>query len=224
MSRQNVLQMPSLSYERNVLFAIEIQDPINFQRINRGLSVSAKGLSRSPIVNASGIFVWLDEDFTKLERIIVKPGKLPYEQVELTQSQLQRPLTTILLSPTTAYQFSPGVTGLRGTLVEKQASTLRPPAPVVNAQIRIEWVDEDGDWHESNIRTKSDSKGGFVSVVNFAGNKTPLVEENLFSVRLVVERAGLRSRTSDPFKLRVGQITNPSIPNPMKFAWDDLQI
>ena len=48
-------------------------------------------------VNAGGVFVWLAEDATSLQKIGVEPGVLPYDRVERLRADLNlsrpRPLT-----------------------------------------------------------------------------------------------------------------------------------
>ncbi len=110
---------------RRVLFAIELLDAVTLNRVSQGMKeVKAHGLQGKPIVNTSGLFVWLDEDIEQLQRISIDPGVLPYEETERNRTQLnldhdstQRiwPLTSIELPPRVDYPFSTGITGLRGT-------------------------------------------------------------------------------------------------------------
>ena len=72
----------------------------------------------------SGFFVWLREDFEQLKKLVINPGRLPYESVERAKADVQQPLTSIELSPLPDYPFPSGITGLLGTLLEE-----RPPRP-----------------------------------------------------------------------------------------------
>src|SRR4029078_5010916 len=101
---------------------------VTLERVSYGMKeVKAHGLQDKPIVNASRLFVWLDEDIARLQKISIDPGVLPYEEIERTRAQLNLehdsthgkwPLTSIELPPRLDYPFTSVITGLRGHLLE----------------------------------------------------------------------------------------------------------
>src|SRR6185503_7127229 len=140
MSRQFEIKLPvEEAYSRRSSFGIELLDAVTMSRVSYGVKVTAEGLQGRPVVNSGGVFVWLEEDLTPLQRLSIDPGILPYEKVELDRADLTlppnpRPLTTVELSPRVDYTFAPGVTGLRGTLIEQRVV---PPVPVQDGEIRL---------------------------------------------------------------------------------------
>src|SRR3974390_1797991 len=88
---------------RKVRFAVELLDAVSLARVSEGVAVSAAGIVGGPVVNASGLFVWLTSHVGDLKSLDVDPGDLPYEALSLQPSQLATPLTTIELSPTGNY-------------------------------------------------------------------------------------------------------------------------
>lgn len=217
------------SYRRRVLFAIELLDAVTLSRVSQGLEVVADGLLGKPIVNASGSFVWLNEDIGPLQKITIDPGVLPYEAVEYPGSKVKErvttetkaPMITIELQPRVDYAFAPGVTGLRGTLIEKR---VHPSAPVGNAAVRLQWLDDEHQWRTAPTTSHTDNRrGDFVSVLRLAPTEVPFVEKGEVTVRLRASRNGGTERRSDDLKLSQGRITDPSTLNPLTFAWDELQ-
>ncbi len=204
-----------------MFLAVELLDSVTQTRVRDGIKkVEAAGLKRKPIVNSSGFFVWLDEKNATVEKITVDPGRLPYEKVELAVIQLTQPLT-IQLRPLPSYEFAPGVTGLRGTLIEREFG---PPVPVEDAEIQMWWRDELGDWHDSPTKSTTAKKSGdFVSFLRLAADE-PKPEINANGeviVHLQVTR-GAQSRTSADFNLMQGRITDPTTENKRKFAWNEM--
>ena len=55
-----------------------------------GVSVVAEGLNGNPVLNSSGLFVWLDEDFSRLKRLVIEPGLQPYSPVVLARREMLR--------------------------------------------------------------------------------------------------------------------------------------
>ena len=214
------------AYRRRVLFGIELLDAVTLSPVNQGLTVVARGLLGKPIVNAGGLFVWLQEDIQNLQTISIDPGALPYEGLELKPSQLNLPpikpaLTTIELQPRVGYSFGPGITGLRGTLIE---SRVDPPKPVANAAVHLQWLDDENNWHNAPTTSQTDqNRGDFVSILRLAPTEVPLLDKGEVTVRLRASRNGGAERGSDDFKLSQGRITDPSTLNPLIFAWDELQ-
>jgi hypothetical protein len=207
---------------RRVLFALELLDAVTLDRVSQGVEVTAHGLQGKPIVNASGFFVWLDEDIEQLERISIDPGTQPYEEVELEGPQLQLPLTSIELPPRMDYPFSTGITGLRGTLVE--ASHEDPPRPVPKAEVHLQWLDQDGIWHDAPTKSHTAEKGGdFVAILRLAPSEIPQLDaKGALTVRLRVKR-GADERSSADLKVLQGRVESSSAPNQSVFAWDELE-
>lgn len=216
---------PDKIARRRVLFAIELLDAVNLDRVSQGVKVKAHGLKGKPIVNTGGLFVWLNEDISQLERISIDPRTLPYEEVELEGTQLQLPLTSIELPPRVDYPFNVGMTGLRGTLVEERERL----EPVLDAEVRLRWLDQDGNWHDAPTRSHTTAmdtttKGGdFVAILRFAPGDDPQLDAtgNL-TVRLRVTR-GVSERGSADLNIGQGRVTSPSTPNQFVFAWDELE-
>ena len=216
---------------RHVLFAIELIDAVTLDRVSQGIKeVKAQGLQGKPIVNASGYFVWLDEDIEPLQKITINPGLLPYEETECPRAQLNLehdsaqgkwPLTSIKLSPRVDYPFESGITGLRGTLVEAHESQ---PRHVPDAEVYLRWLDQNGEWQEASTRSHTTTKGGdFVAILRLAPKEVPQLDaDGTLTVRLRVKR-GEEERGSADLKLPQGQVESPATPTQFVFAWDELE-
>jgi hypothetical protein len=234
--KQAFAGQPEEAYQRRTLFAIELLDSVTLSRVT-GLAtkrselkpgqgvIVADGLQGAPIVNASGFFVWLQEDISRLRKVLIDPGALPYEVVELEPPQLNlppnpRPLTTIELAPRVDYSFAAGITGLRGRLIEERVT---PARPVAKAEVRLQWLDEDDFWRDAPIRSHTNFDGDFASILRLAPTDAPKLDGNRFvTTRLRVSRDGGVERSSDSLKLLQGRVTDPSALDPLTFAWDDL--
>ena len=214
---------------RRVLFAVELLDAVTLERVSQGLKeVKAHGLQRKPIVNASGLFVWLDEDVEPLQKISIDPGMLPYEVTERNRDQLNLehdsaqgkwPLTSIELPPRVDYLFDVGITGLRGTLIEDRYRS----EPVLDAEVYLRWLDQDGIWRDAPTKSHTTARGGdFVTILRFAPADEPPPDVSNLTVRLRVRR-GDDERGSADLKVLQGRVANPSTPNQFVFAWDELQ-
>ena len=226
MSRPFEVKLPlEDAYRRRSLFAIELLDAVTLERVSQGVKVVAEGLQGKPIVNHGGVFVWMQEDLTPLQKVTIDPGTLPYEKIEREPADLTlppdpRPLTTIELPPRIDYLFAPGITGLRGTLIEEQVV---PPVPVENAEVSLRWLDDDlVTWRDAPTISHTNSKGDFLSILRFAPTEKPNLDNGSVTVRLRVRRNG-NERSSADFKLLQGRVTDPSTLNPLTFAWDELQ-
>jgi len=220
--RFDVREMAS-AYRRRVLFAIELLDAVTLFRVSQGVKLVAEGLKGKPIVNASGMFVWLEEDLGKLQKISIVPEMLLYEPAELESAEVKLPpkLNTVELQPRVGYSFSPGITGLRGTLIE---SRVDPPKPVANAAVRLQWLDDENNWRNAPTTSHTDQKrGDFVSILRLAPADVPFLENGEVTVRLRASRDGGAERGSSNFKLSQGRITEPVTLNSLTFAWDELQ-
>src|SRR5262249_40503638 len=144
--------------------------------------------------------------------------------VELAAAQVQRPITTVELSPRLDYAFAPGMTGLRGTLIEERVTPPQPPTPVGNAEVHLRWLDDNGHWHDAPTTSHTAKESGdFVSILRLAPTQQQDIDANgAVTVRLQVRRDGLNERTSADFKLLQGRVTDPTPLNPMTFVWDEL--
>lgn len=214
------------AYHRRVLFAIELLDAVTLSRVSESVKVVAKGLQGKPIVNAGGLFVWLQEDLGNLRKVSIDPGKLPYEGLELEPAHLRlppnpEPLTTVQLSPRVDYAFPAGATGLRGTLIEERVPQ---PTPVGDAEVRLRWLDDNGVWHDAPTKTRTDPRrGDFVSILRLSPTDVPeLDKDGNVTVRLRARREA-NERSSADLKLLQGRVTDPSTANALTFAWDELQ-
>jgi hypothetical protein len=209
------------AYERQVLFAVELLDAVTLTRVSEGVKVIAEGLQGKPIINPSGCFVWLMENNATIQKISVVPGVRPYDERQLDGSQVKFPLTTIELQPTVDYPFAPGLTGLRGTLIERN---ITPREPVAGAEVRLRWLDDNGNWNDAPTASKTkENSGDFVSILRLAPKEKPDIDANgAVTVRLQVSRNG-STRSSNNLSLLQGRITDPTVLNPLTFAWDELQ-
>jgi len=209
------------SYERQVLFAVELLDAVTMTRVSQGVKVVAEGLQGKPIVNASGCFVWLIENNATIQKISVETGVLPYEDQELDGSQVTRPLTRLQLQPTVEYPFAAGITGLRGTLIERNTP---PREPVAGAEVHLRWLDDNGNWNDALTASKTkDKSGDFVSILRLDPKQKPDIDASgAVTVRLQVTRNG-STRSSNNLSLLQGRITDPTVLNTLTFAWDELQ-
>jgi hypothetical protein len=214
---------------RRVLFAVELLDAVTLDRVSYGVKeVKAQGLQGKPIVNHSGLFVWLDEDIEQLQHISIDPGMLPYEKTERSRdllnldrdsSQQKWPLTSIELSPRVDYPFGAGITGLRGSLLEERGR----PGAISNVEVWLLWLDQDSHWHESMIRSHTTPIGGdFVVILRLAPTDEPQLASGMLTVRVRFRRND-DERTSAERNIRQGRVESPSTPNQFVFAWDELE-
>ena len=226
MSRPFPIRGVEQAFVRNAMLGVELLDAVTLERVSAGVKVDAKGLKGKPIVNASGLFVWLAENFASLERITIEPGVLPYEPVELQPGDVQVPLTRVELSPRLDYPFATGVTGLRGILVESLADD--PRIPVADAVVHLRWLDENNVFVDAPSRSRTEPKGGsFTSFLRLAPNEVPLVDPaGNVTVRIRARRGNDERETAD-LKLPQGRIADPSIfvqgSSALIFAWDQMQ-
>ncbi len=228
MNRRFVLtQNTEEAYTRRALFAVEVLDGVTLRRLNDGITVTARGLRRAPIINTGGMFVWRDEELAGLEAISVDPGTLPYEPREVVRADLRlppltNPSTPIELVPRVDYDFPTGITGLRGTLVEDRAA---PLVPVRDAEVRLRWLDDDGvTWRDAATRSRTNVRGDFVSILRLAATEVPRIDATgAVTVRLLAGREGMTERSSTDMKLVQGRVADPTALDAKTFAWDELQ-
>jgi hypothetical protein len=65
--------------ERRVLFAVELIDPVTQSLVWKDVTVTPANITRKPIVNRSGRFVWLFEGTAWPGDIVVEPDGIPFE-------------------------------------------------------------------------------------------------------------------------------------------------
>ena len=210
-------------YVRNALFGIELLDAVTLERVSAGVRVVAEGLQGKPVTNTSGVFAWLREDLTNLQKVTIDPGVLPYERVELTPAQIQLPITRVELPPRLDYPFAAGITGLRGVLIEERVV---PQVPVRDAEVHLRWLDENGVWRDAPTVSRTDTRGGdFTAVLRLSPSDVPQVVSGAVTVRLHARRGANEGESTD-LKLPQGRIADPSFfaqgPNALIFAWDEL--
>jgi hypothetical protein len=230
MSRAFAIHWPERAYTRRGLFALELLDPVTLSRVTDGVRVRAEGLRAiDPSVSSGGLFVWLDEDVTKLVKVSIDPQMLPFDRVERLSAELHLPpatsgVTTIELPPRVDYPFAAGTTAARGTLIEERVLPPQVPTPVLGADVRLQWLDEDGvTWNDAPTTSRTNSRGDFVVVLRLAADEVPQVDANGgVTVRLSARRGGTNERQSDDFKLPQGRVADPTTLNTLIFAWDEL--
>jgi hypothetical protein len=199
----NRLYLPDaeVAYERHVLFAVELLDPVSLAVISRGVTVTAPPLVRRPVLSFGGRLVWLREGGRWPEKIIVEPDGLPYERAEQIAPPLpadpERPLddellARVVLRPSRSYPFPDGVTVLRGHLNESAAV---PPQRVTDAEVWLQWFDSDsganGDWSGDAASTFSRIRdnGEFAAFLRLAPSAKPQLDSaGRMKVRLRARR------------------------------------
>jgi hypothetical protein len=213
-SRFPVFLPLEVGFTRRVLLAAEIVDGVTLSPVTRGIKVSATGLTRRPIINASGFYVWLEEGDRQAREITVEALQTAYQDARATP--LAPPdYRRIELSPTTAYRFSPGATALRGTL---RQSLYGPPTPIAGALVRLQWSHDNG-WNDEPLASRSAVNGDFAAALRLAPNAEASTRPGGdLAVRLKVERDGV-TRTTDEISLRQGAVSTWSQP----FIWDELR-
>jgi hypothetical protein len=221
-------QPPERAYTRVALFALELLDGVTLARVSEGVTVVASGVRGKPMVNTSGLFVWLNEDLSSLEKVSIDPGALPFQAREIGRAQLRlpplpQPLTTIELAPRVDYPFAVGITGLRGTLIESRFDST--PRPVTDAELRLRWLDEDAlTWRDAPTRTRTNASGDFAAILRLGPSDVPLLDASgAVTVRLFATRAAVNERSSADVKLPTGRVAEPTTSNALSFAWGDLQ-
>lgn len=214
MTRPLEMRAPEQAYLRDTLFGVELLDAVTLARVSDGVDVVAEGLHGKPIVNASGLFVWLREDLTRLQKVTIDPLLLPYETVEIAPADLTLPLTVVELPPRADYPFGDGVTGMRGTLIEDRSGRV----PVRGAAVHLRWLDENSVWRDAPAPSHTGGGGDFVAALRLKAAEVPLLDsDGALTVRLRARR-GADEHESTDLKLQQGRIADP-----FTFAWDELQ-
>jgi hypothetical protein len=216
MARSFEVRLPlEQAYLREVMFALELLDAVTLERVVGGVDVEAVGLTGAPILNHSGLLVWLKEPAASFQKIVIEPRTQPFERLEIPAAQVQVPLHTVELNPLSNYPFSPGVTALRGSLYESQVALGQAPVPVSGATIRLEWEDSGGILQPGTADAVTRETGDFVSILRFAPKEEPKVTNQKLSIRLFAKRAGGAEKSKE-LKLLQGRVTDAVL------AWDEL--
>lgn len=205
------------SYRREAMLAVELLDPVTLERVAQGVRVTAVGLTSTPIINFSGLFVWLRQPTTDFQQLTIEPGTRPFERMEIPAAQVQLPLHSVELKPRANYPFTPGITAIRGALSETSVPPGATPAPVAGATIRLEWLHEDGlTWMVSPATALTDAKGVFTVILRLAPMQmTALDAQGRMSIRLFAKRAAGGEKHHE-FLLPHGCVTDQA------YAWDQL--
>ncbi|HVC12441.1 MAG TPA: hypothetical protein VNE59_12435 [Burkholderiales bacterium] len=216
------------AYVRRVLFALQVLDGVTLAGVSQGLKVTAAGLAGKPIVNSSGLFVWLQEGNRTPQGVEIEPGELPFLKATLTAAELhvpappppdQRPrLIPVELAPRRDYPFGAGVTGVRGTLV--RLGTENPPVPVAGAAVWLRWIDDNANgttWADAPTRSATDSNGDFAAALRLSPAQVPRLDASgRVRLRLCVDRAALGTKASPEFQQSPGRVADARSP----FVWD----
>lgn len=207
-----------VAYQRNVMFAVELLDPVTLERVSRGVAVTATGITGRPIVNLGGHFVWLEEPAVP-QRVQIDPGDLRYEPEDLPAPAPPARLLRVILRPRAGYAFGSGVTAVRSSLYESIAT---PPVPVPDVTVRMQWLDDGAvvpAWIEAEPSARTSATGDFVTFVRFSATAVPgLDAAGRLRARFTFERSAAPPvRISPEFSLTQGRTTDLA-----PFAWDAL--
>lgn len=219
MSRRFDVYLPlERAHSREAMLAVELLDAVTLERVSQGVEVTAKGLTGKPIVNHGGLFVWLKEDTAKFEKLLVEPGPQPFERVEIPAAQVNRPLHTVELKPLASYPFTPGITAIRGSLIESVPAPGVEPVAIPGATLRLEWLHEDGlTWKPSPATAVTDKAGDFTLILRLAPAEVPTLDaQGNMSIRLFAKRAAGGEKHKE-LQLLQGRVTDAT------YAWTELQ-
>lgn len=204
------------AYTRRMLFAVAVRDAVSLAPLSSGLRVTVTGLDGAPIVNADGMFVWLEEANRQPQTVKVDPGVLPYEGVEVPAPQLPARLLRVELAPRRDYGFAAGTTGVRGTLIEQR---IGPRVEVLGAEVWLQWLDDASTWRDAPTHSHTNADGDFAAVLRFLPSHIPHPEpEGNVRVRLAARRTA-GTRFSPGLLLPPGHVASDLPP----FAWDEFQ-
>ncbi len=226
----NRLYLPDAQrpYERHVLFAVELLDPVSLALVSRNVSVAAPPLARRPVLSYGGRFVWLREGGAWPLRVIVEPDGLPYERAEQAAPPLPADpnhpledelLARVILRPGRGYPFPEGVTVVRGHLNESVAV---PPQRVTDAEVWLQWFDSDrGQWSGDDASTfaRTADGGEFAAFLRLAPSaKAQLDPAGRMKVRLRAWRPLQQARSGPVLWVPQGRAAGTF----QVLAWDDL--
>lgn len=208
-----VVQPPETAWSRRVLCAAEVVDGVTLDPVRSAIKVTARGLRRAPVVNATGFWVWLEEGGAAPSRIVVDGSGTPYADTDRAPPVAPARSVRIELAPRAAYPFPPSATALRGRLLASRFGARRP---VAGATVRLQWSDGVG-WIDAPVAVTSEASGDFAAPLRLAPRAEPRALDGGIAARLRVTRGGV-TRTSDEFPLAQGRVGGSADP----FIWDDL--
>ena len=178
------------AWTRKALLAVEVLDAVTLQRMSQGITVTAKGIRNTPVLNHGGLFVWRGDSLTGFDGVTIDPGALPFAGVDLAQADVTRPLHTVALQPLANYAFAPGTTAIRGSLIETVPPPGVAPTPIPNASIRLQWLDDDGStWRQPPQRFVTDTRGEFAAFIPFVPADLPQLVGGNLTLQLIANRA-----------------------------------
>jgi hypothetical protein len=202
---------------RKVLFAAEIVDAVTLEPVTVGLEVTASGLTGKPIVNGSGLFVWLQEGNRRPARIVIDTRDTPFESITVPVPPAPARSVRIELAPRVSYAFGSGVTSIRGTIVERRTG---PRVPAAGAEVWLRWIDDTANgttWVDAPIHSHANANGDFAAVVRLAPSQVPRADASgLIRARLGARYRGA-TRTSSEVLLPQGRVLERSEP----FVWNE---
>ncbi|WP_157866087.1 hypothetical protein [Mesorhizobium japonicum] len=202
------------AFTRRVLFAAEIIDAVTLEPVTKDIKVRATGLRNKPVINASGIFVWLEEGAARPLDVVVDASATQYIGATVAAPVPPKKSVRIELAPRYGYPFQTGVSALRGSLRESRFGT---PERVQDAEVWLQWSDDAG-WMDAPTRSTTAANGDFAVLLRLAPDQDPNPHPSGgWNVRLKVRRDGM-TRTSADIPFQQGRINSAKEP----FAWDEL--
>jgi hypothetical protein len=219
MSNAFPIHLPTeLAYARKVLFAAEVIDAVTLDPVTRGIEVTATGLARKPIVNHGGFFVFLEEAGAQPQQVVVTAANAPYESITVAAPQLPARRVRIELVPRYDYPFAPGITAMRGSVIESATGNR---VAIADAETWLQWIDDTAGgtvWVDAPTHSRSNTQGDFAAILRLLPNQVPRPNASGgLQVRLRVRREVI-TRTSSEFSIPQGRVADALPP----FAWDEL--
>jgi hypothetical protein len=104
---------------RQVLFAVELLDPVTGELVSQPATVSCDGLGNAPLNNLSGRFVFIGGGTPGTVRVDLHG--LPYEPISSPPPGAGQTLLRLTLQPTALYPFAASATLVSGRLVDGAA-------------------------------------------------------------------------------------------------------
>jgi len=205
-------------YARRSLFAADITDAVTLAPITTDINVSATGLRNGPILNLSGSYVWLEEDGSQPQTVVIDATGTQYESVSVPAPVPPARSVRVELAPRYGYAFPPGVTAMRGSLIESLFGT---PRPVVGAEVWLQWIDDNAPgthWVDAPTHSHSGTNGEFAALLRFSPAQVPRADADGAVIARLRIRRETAVRSSAQFSLALGRITAGQHP----FAWNEL--
>lgn len=219
MSKPFAVHLPlEQAYARKVLFAAEVIDAVTLDPVTRGVEVTATGLARKPIVNCGGFFVFLEESGAQPQQVIVSAANTPYESITVAAPQPPARRVRIELAPRYEYPFAPGITAMRGTLIESLAGNR---VAVSGAEVWLQWIDDTAGgtvWVDAPTHAHSSANGDFAAILRLSPNQVPRPNASGGLIVRLRARREATTRTSSEFALQQGRVADALPP----FAWTEL--